>query len=169
MSDAFIPVGGTTANLQSYRNTVGSTSVDSEAVTLTDKFGVPISSLPVTVSNFPASQAVTGSFFQSTQPISAAALPLPAGAATDASLTATNPYRGTTTPFGGATGTVTVPSGARVVSISCHSVTGGTVVFFGATVPVPANNGFSTGYDGLVGPGSIVFAGTDSYYVAINQ
>lgn len=40
----------------------------------------------VAVSNFPASQAVTGTFWQSTQPISVASLPLPSGAATEASL-----------------------------------------------------------------------------------
>lgn len=44
----------------------------------------------VAVSNFPASQAVTGTFFQTTQPISAAALPLPSGAATEASLALLN-------------------------------------------------------------------------------
>lgn len=38
----------------------------------------------VEVTNFPASQAVTGTFFQATQPVSAAALPLPSGAATAA-------------------------------------------------------------------------------------
>lgn len=43
-----------------------------------------ISGGTVAVSNFPASQPVTGTFFQATQPISAAALPLPAGAATAA-------------------------------------------------------------------------------------
>lgn len=35
----------------------------------------------VSVSNFPASQAVTGTFWQATQPISAASLPLPSNAA----------------------------------------------------------------------------------------
>lgn len=38
--------------------------------------------LYVNVSNFPATQAVTGTFWQATQPISAAALPLPSGAST---------------------------------------------------------------------------------------
>lgn len=38
----------------------------------------------VTVSNFPSSQAVTGTFWQATQPVSAASLPLPTGAATAA-------------------------------------------------------------------------------------
>jgi hypothetical protein len=42
------------------------------------------------VSNFPASQAVTGTFWQSTQPVSAASLPLPSGAATSALQTAGN-------------------------------------------------------------------------------
>jgi hypothetical protein len=42
----------------------------------------------VAVSNFPASQAVTGTFWQATQPISAASLPLPAGAATAAGVAA---------------------------------------------------------------------------------
>ena len=158
MANAAIPVAGTTASLQTYRNTVGGSPVDSEAVTLTDSAGNPIATLPVAVSNFPA-----------TQPVSAASLPLPAGAATDATMAAGNPYRGTTTPYGGASGTVTVPSGARVVSVSAHSASGGSIAMFGATIPVPAANGFSTGYDGLVGPGSIVFTGTDSYYVALNQ
>ena len=36
----------------------------------------------MSISNFPASQAVTGAFWQATQPISAVALPLPNGAAT---------------------------------------------------------------------------------------
>lgn len=38
----------------------------------------------VSVSNFPATQPVSGTFWQATQPVSAAALPLPAGAATSA-------------------------------------------------------------------------------------
>lgn len=42
----------------------------------------------VNVNNFPASQQVTGTFWQATQPVSAAALPLPAGASTEATLAA---------------------------------------------------------------------------------
>jgi hypothetical protein len=41
----------------------------------------------VSVSNFPASQAVTGTFFQATQPVSAVSLPLPTGAATSSAQT----------------------------------------------------------------------------------
>jgi hypothetical protein len=40
----------------------------------------------VNVGNFPASQAVTGTFFQAIQPVSAVSLPLPTGAATEATL-----------------------------------------------------------------------------------
>lgn len=40
----------------------------------------------VSVSNFPATQAVTGTFWQATQPVSAASLPLPSGAATETTL-----------------------------------------------------------------------------------
>lgn len=102
-------------------------------------------------------------------------LPLPTGAAKDATVTSTNPYRGTSSYFGGASGTATIPAGARVVSLSAHAPagSGGTVAIFGGqSVAVPANNGFSDGWSGLVGPaggGNIVFTGTDSYYVVINQ
>ena len=43
-----------------------------------------------TITNFPASQAVTGTFFQATQPVSAVALPLPSGASTETTLSALN-------------------------------------------------------------------------------
>jgi hypothetical protein len=61
-------------------------------VILLDIGGLGVESLftgEVSVSNFPASQAVTGTFFQATQPVSAAALPLPTGAATEAGNLAT--------------------------------------------------------------------------------
>lgn len=81
-----------------------------------------------------------------------------------------NPYRGTSSYFSGVAGTAVIPSGARVVSLSAHSTTGGTItVLGGSSIVVPANNGFTDGYSGFVGPGNIVFAGTDSYYVVINQ
>ena len=88
----------------------------------------------------------------------------------DATVALTNPYRGTTSYYGGASGTVTIPSGARVVSMSAHATSAGTLTIFGGqAIPVPANNGFSDGWSGFVGPGSIVFTGTDSYYIAVNQ
>ncbi len=50
---------------------------------------LPISGA-VSVSNLPGTQPVSGTFWQATQPISAAALPLPTGAALDASIGTTN-------------------------------------------------------------------------------
>lgn len=44
----------------------------------------------VSSDSFPSSQAVTGTFFQTTQPVSAATLPLPTGAATSANQTTGN-------------------------------------------------------------------------------
>ena len=66
--------------------------------------GTPTISGSVSVSNFPASQAVTGTFFQATQPVSAASLPLPTGAATDASLATVNTTLGTPFQAGGSIG-----------------------------------------------------------------
>lgn len=51
---------------------------------------VSVSSGDVTVNNFPASQAVTGTFWQATQPISATALPLPNSASTSSLQTTGN-------------------------------------------------------------------------------
>lgn len=128
---------------------------------------------PVSGAFFQATQPVSGSFYQATQPVSAVSLPLPSGAATDANVTAQNPYRGVISYYSGTLGTVAVPAGARVVSLSAHSVTGGGITIFGGQyIPVPINNGFSDGWSGFVGPaggGSIVFTGTDSYYVVLNQ
>jgi hypothetical protein len=48
---------------------------------------VNIGTMPsVSIGNFPASQAVTGTFWQPTQPVSAVTLPLPTGAALDSSV-----------------------------------------------------------------------------------
>ena len=81
-----------------------------------------------------------------------------------------NPYRGTSSYFSGVSGTVSIPAGARVVSFSAHSATGGTVTIFGgSSIIIPSGNAWSDDYSGFVGPGDIVLTGTDSYYVAINQ
>ena len=80
-----------------------------------------------------------------------------------------DPYRGTSSYMAGAAGTVTIASGARIVSLSATSVTGGTLsILGGANITVPANAAFSEGYVGFGGPGNIVFTGTASYYVAVN-
>lgn len=61
------------------------TKVGGTAITLGQK--TMAASLPVVVASDQSGLPVTGTFFQATQPISAASLPLPTGAATDASLT----------------------------------------------------------------------------------
>lgn len=82
----------------------------------------------------------------------------------------TNPLRGTSSYFAGTSGTVAIPAGARVVSIAAHATSASSVTIFGgASIPIPAGNGFSDGYSGFVGAGNIVFTGTDSYYVVVNQ
>jgi len=110
--------------------------------------GTPTISGSVSVSNFPASQAVTGTFFQATQPVSAASLPLPTGAATDASLATVNTTLGTPFQAGGSIGNSafgisgSLPAGSNAlgsVSVSnfpaTQAVTG---TFFQATQPVSA-------------------------------
>ena len=89
-------------------------------------------SLSISVLNFPATQPVSGTFWQATQPVSAASLPLPAGAATAAkqdgmqttlntiagnttnTLSAANGFRSIT-----ATGTTTIKTGAGVLHTVC--------------------------------------------------
>lgn len=82
----------------------------------------PSNPLPVTVGNFPASQAVTGTFWQATQPVSAAALPLPSGAATSALQTAINTTLGT--PMQQTGGSVTL-TGAPAISGTVTANQGG--------------------------------------------
>lgn len=81
---------------------------------------------------------------------------------------ALNPFRGSSVPWAGVEGTVSVPSGHRVVSIACYSASGGTVGVGPASIPLPAGSSFSTGWEGFVGPLDVVFAGTDFYYVVTN-
>jgi hypothetical protein len=65
---------------------------------LTPPTSISVSNFPATqpvsgtvaVSNFPSSQAVTGTFWQTTQPVSVSSLPLPTGAATSALQTTGN-------------------------------------------------------------------------------
>lgn len=81
---------------------------------------------------------------------------------------ALSPYRGTSTPQAGESGTVSVASGHRIVSITCYSALGGSVAIGSVTVPLPPGGSFSDGYSGLVGPLDVVFTGTDLFYVVTN-
>ena len=90
-----LPTGASTSALQTTAN------LSLAAIALnTVNAGTPVVSGTVSVSNFPATQnvavtstvstPVTGSFYQATQPVSAASLPLPIGASTDALQTTAN-------------------------------------------------------------------------------
>ncbi len=89
MADSYIQVDvdGDGKKMQTVENTVSGQSVHAEAVLLVDENGDPISTLPVTGALTDAqlratAVAVSGTFYQATQPVSAASLPLPALAST---------------------------------------------------------------------------------------
>lgn len=137
-----LPTGASTAALQ----TTGNASLASIDTKLTSPLVVtgPLtdtqlraSAVSVSVSNFPASQAVTGTFFQATQPISAASLPLPSGASTSALQTTGNTSLSSidtklTSPL-----TVTGPLTDTQLRASAVSVS---VSNFPATQPVSASS-----------------------------
>lgn len=76
--------------------------------------------------------------------------------------------------FAGASGTVTLPNGATVKRISAHASGAATITIFGgASIPLVSGMTLSLGFvhDNCVagqtsgGGVTIVFTGTDSYYV----
>jgi hypothetical protein len=116
-------------------------------------YGSVTTSGTVSVSNFPASQPVTGTFFQTTQPVSTAYTTQQVGT--------WNYYA----VAGG--GTVTVGSGQRVIGIAAHSTAGGSfTINGGATVTVPANSSIEIQPIGNVTAPTIVFSsGIDAAFV----
>ena len=84
-----LPVGAATSANQTNGNQITQVSnfPSTQAVTGTFWQTVQPISGTVAVSNFPLTQAVTGTFWQTTQPVSVASLPLPSGAATSANQT----------------------------------------------------------------------------------
>lgn len=70
--------------------------------------------------------------------------------------------------YSGLSGTVTVSSGQRVLSISCHATNVATVTInSGSAITVPPNCGFSSSPAGnLVAP-TIVFSNTDAYFIEV--
>ena len=74
-----LPSGASTSAAQTTANATLATIASNTA-----NAGTPTVSGTVAVSNFPSSQAVTGTFWPATQPVSASSLPLPTGAATAA-------------------------------------------------------------------------------------
>lgn len=75
---------------------------------------------------------------------------------------------GTWAYYAGTSGTVTVSGGQRVIGISCHATNVATMTInAGATITIPPNCGFSSSPGGnLVAP-TIVFTGTDAYFVEV--
>ena len=104
--------------------------------------------------------------------ISAASLPLPTGASTEATLSALNSNiakaYGTWTYYSGISGTVNVTAGQRILSITCHSAIGGTVTINGgSSITVPAGVGFSISMTGLIIAPTVVFSSTDTYFIEV--
>ena len=89
----------------------------------------------VTVDGSGVVQPVSGTFFQATQPVSAAALPLPSGAATETSLAALN-GKVTACDTGNIAGAVSVSNTVTVDGSGVTQPVSGT--FFQATQPVSA-------------------------------
>lgn len=70
----------------------------------------------------------------------------------------------------GADGTVNVPSPQRVIGIAAHATTAGSfTINAGDSVPVPANSSIEVNPNGnLVAP-TVIFTGTDSYFIETIQ
>lgn len=90
--------------------------------------------LTTTVNNFPATQPVSGTFWQTTQPVSAASLPLPSGAAQDATLTGGS--QKTKLVDSGGTNVASVSSGGAVKTDSSAVTQPVSGTFWQATQPV---------------------------------
>lgn len=91
--------------------------------------------------------AVSGTFWQATQPISAASLPLPTGAATAAGLTTINTTLGTPFQAGGSianTSFAATQSGTWNIG-TITTITGITTAFGATASGVPANAGYTGG------------------------
>lgn len=88
------------------------------------------------VSNFPSSQAVTGTFWQATQPVSAASLPLPSGASTSALQSTGNTSMASIDTKTPALGQTTMSGSQPVTIASNQSAVPVSGTFWQATQPV---------------------------------
>jgi hypothetical protein len=101
-------------------------------------------SVPVTGTFWQATQPVSGTFWQATQPISAASLPLPTGAATEATLSAQSAKLPATLgqKAMAASLAVVIASDQSTVPVSTVDVTAtGSLTAIDAVVAAPADNG----------------------------
>jgi hypothetical protein len=149
------PVSGTVTTLQGTSPwIVSGTITTSPNVNVHDGSGNAIAStgtsLNVDVTN---TVPVTGTFFQTTQPVSEVNI--------DKSF-------GTWSYYAGTLGTVNVSAGQRVTAITCHCTTAGSLTIAGgSTITVPANTSFSDNPKGNITAPTIVFTGTDAYFVEV--
>lgn len=107
----------------------------------------------VAISN--ASLPVTGAFFQATQPISAASLPLPSGAATSALQTTMGTtltsLDGKAGPSAATTAAITPTVGQSVTSLQLKAASGN---FYSASITAGATAGFLIAYNSATVPAS---------------
>jgi hypothetical protein len=76
------------------------------------------------------------------------------------------------TYYSGTTGSVSVPATSEIVEVVCHCTTAGSLTIGGgSSITVPAASQFSTVLTDApivgIGAGSVVFTGTDSYFVRV--
>lgn len=74
--------------------------------------------------------------------------------------------------YSGTSGSVNIPTTSEVVEVACHCTTAGSLTIGGGTsIPVPAASQFSTAMADApivgIGAGTVVFTGTDSFYVRV--
>lgn len=75
---------------------------------------------------------------------------------------------GTWAYYAGVSGTVTVSGGQRVIGISCHATSAGSfTINGGAAIPIPAGLSINIQPLGNVTAPTIIFTGTDSYFVEV--
>ena len=75
---------------------------------------------------------------------------------------------GTWSYYAGTNGTVTVGSGQRVIGIGVYSMSGGTLTINGgASLPIPSSVSININPLGNITAPTIVFTGTDSYFVEV--
>lgn len=99
-------------------------------------------------------------------------LPLPTGAATEATLGAlaadVEKNYGTWAYYSGINGTLVVPAGQRILGICAYAALGGTITINGGpTITLPIGVAVSISPNGnLVAP-TVVFTGTSTYFVEV--
>jgi hypothetical protein len=130
----------------------------------------------VAVNNFPATQPISGSVsvsnFPATQPISGTVTAnqgtspwIISGAVTEINV---DKNFGTWAYYAGTSGTVTVSAGQRVTAITAHCTTAGSMTInSGATITIPANTSFADNPLGNLTAPTIVFTGTDAYFIEV--